>query len=368
MIKKSFFQTFDWVTFSIISFFSLCSLLFIYSSTTTADIPYSIFFKKQLFGILSGYLLFFVFFISDHRTLLRLSYFTYYTVIGLLIYTLIKGKIGMGGQRWIDLKLFRFQPSEVAKLFFPGFLSYFLFTEKDVPLYSFSTFLPLLGILGASSLLILKQPDLGTAIVFGGSGLLLLWSAGIGKNFFKYGFILGVICTPIIWKYGLKPYQKQRVLVFLGEGNVLKERYHIEQSKIAIGSGGLWGKGFKQGTQNQFNFLPERRTDSIFCVICEEWGFVGGCFLLLLYIFFFIRLLYKILRVPFFFAQLQALGLLFPVILSAGINIGMVCGLLPMVGVPLPFISYGITATWIHFCALGWIENITQHEFVGSPQ
>lgn len=367
MIKKNFIQTIDWCTLSIISILSVCSLLFIYSSTNTVEIPYSIFLQKQIFGIITGYILFFTFFISDHRTLSRVAYFTYYIVILLLIYTLIKGKIGMGAQRWIDLKLFRFQPSEVAKLFFPGFFSFFLFTEKDVPLYSFDTFIPLLGILAGSSLLILKQPDLGTAIVFGASGLFLLWCAGIGKKFFQYGLLCAILSAPLLWTYGLKPYQKQRVLVFLGAGSLLKERYHIEQSKIAIGSGGLWGKGFKQGTQNQFDFLPESRTDFIFSVMCEELGFVKILIIILLYIILFLRLLYKIYNVPFFFAQLQALGLLLPIMLSACINIGMVCGLLPIVGIPLPFISYGITATWIHFSALGWIENITQHEFVGLP-
>ena len=124
MIKKNFIQTIDWCTLSIISILSVCSLLFIYSSTNTVEIPYSIFLQKQIFGIITGYILFFTFFISDHRTLSRVAYFTYYIVILLLIYTLIKGKIGMGAQRWIDLKLFRFQPSEVAKLFFPGFFSF----------------------------------------------------------------------------------------------------------------------------------------------------------------------------------------------------------------------------------------------------
>lgn len=367
MIKKGLLQTIDWFTLSCISLFSLFSLLFIYSSTTTPDIPYSIFLKKQIFGIVMGYCLFLIFFISDHRTLSRLAYFIYYIVVLLLVYTLIKGKIGMGAQRWIDLKLFRFQPSEVAKLFFPGFFSFFLFTEKDVPLYSFQTFIPLLGILAGSALLILKQPDLGTAIVFGAGGLLLLWCAGIGKKFFQLGLICAVLSAPLLWTYGLKSYQKQRVLVFLGAGSLLKERYHIEQSKIAIGSGGMSGKGFKKGTQNQFDFLPESRTDFIFSVICEELGFIGACFILLLYVLLFLHLLYKIYYIPFFFAQLQALGLLLPLMLSASINIGMVCGLLPIVGIPLPFISYGITATWIHFAALGWIENITQHEFIGLP-
>lgn len=367
MIKKTFLQTLDWSVLIIVSILSACSLLFIYSSTSTPEIHYSIFLKKQIFGIITGYLLFGVFFISDHRTLSRVSYFMYYIVIILLIYTLIKGKIGMGAQRWIDLKLFRFQPSEVAKLFFPGFFSFFLFTEKDVPLYSFNTFIPLLAILAGSSLLILKQPDLGTAIVFGASGLLLLWCAGIGKKFFQFIFVGAFLSAPLIWTYGLKPYQKQRVLVFLGAGSLLKERYHIEQSKIAIGSGGAWGKGFTQGTQNQFDFLPESRTDFIFSVMCEELGFIKILFIIFLYVILFLRLLYKIYIIPFFFAQLQALGLLLPLILSTCINIGMVCGLLPIVGIPLPFISYGITATWIHFCALGWIENITQHEFLALP-
>lgn len=364
IVQKSLWQRLDLITVSIITILSTISLLFIYSTTSTADIPYSIFFKKQLFGIFSGFFLFFLFFLIDHRTLSRLSYFLYYIVIGFLIYTLIKGKIGMGAQRWIDLKLFRFQPSEVAKLFFPGFLSFFLFNEKDVPVYSFSTFIPILLILSFSTLLILKQPDLGTAIVFSASGFLLLWIAGIGNNFFKRMCIIGIVTAPLLWSYGLKEYQKQRVLVFLGAGSTLKERYHIEQSKIAIGSGGLWGKGFKQGTQNQFAFLPESRTDFIFAIICEELGYMGAIVILLLYMFLFIYMLYKIYTIPFFFSQLQALGLLFPIILSALINIGMVCGLLPIVGIPLPFISYGITATWIHFSCMGWILNIIHHEYI----
>ncbi len=283
--KRYYFSSFDWLSFSLTCALAFIGLLFVYSSTTTESLKFSIYFKKQLFGLLSGLLIYGTFCWTDYRKLCRAGYFIYFLVILLLIYTLLKGKIGMGAQRWIDLKLFRFQPSELTKLFFPAFFTYFLYTENDVPLYSFFHFIPILGVIGLSSLLILRQPDLGTALVFVFSGLCLLWLAGIGKSFFRWSLLICVIAAPIGWKYILKPYQKQRILVFAGAGDAHKDRYQVEQSKIAIGSGGLFGKGFTKGTQNQLSFLPESRTDFIFSVVCEEWGFIGALFILLLYAF-----------------------------------------------------------------------------------
>src|SRR5581483_5040624 len=174
----------------------------------------------------------------------------------------------------------------------------------------------------------------------------------IGKRFFIYCFCFSLLGAPILYKL-LRPYQRKRIEVFLGQGDKKKERYQIEQAKIAIGSGGLWGKGFLQGTQNKFMFLPESRTDSIFAVICEEWGFVGALSLLLLYLLLFIRFLYVVATIKNFFAQLLAYGLIIHIIISTIINIGMVCGLLPIVGIPLPFMSYGISHIWITFMSVG---------------
>ncbi|MCF7900220.1 rod shape-determining protein RodA [Candidatus Babeliales bacterium] len=356
-LSKRHIFYFDWLSFFLTWTIASIGLLFVYSATTTQAIPFSIHFQKQLFGFISGFIVYWFFCLTDYRKLCRTGYFLYFLMILILGYTLIKGKIGMGAQRWIDLKLFRFQPSELAKLFLPPFFTYFLYTENDVPIYTLETFFPILACLGISSLLILRQPDLGTALVVAGSGLILLWFAGIGKKFFRYGLLCCILSMPLCWTL-LKTYQKQRIMVFLGAGDNRKERYQIEQSKIAIGSGGIFGKGFVCGTQNTLFFLPESRTDFIFSVLCEEWGFVGGVLLLILYLSLFLRIFYRLEKVKTFFAKLLGIGLILPVLLSAFINIAMVCGLLPIVGIPLPLMSYGITSLWITCAGLGWIQGI----------
>lgn len=362
VFDRRYFFYFDWISLGLVSAISAIGLLFVYSATTTELVPYSLFFKKQVLGVVSGLFIYFYFCLTDYRRFYRSGFFIYFFVIFLLLFTLFKGHLGMGAQRWIDLKLFKFQPSEMAKLFFPAFLTYFLFTENDVPVYRVYQFFPVLGVLFISSLLILKQPDLGTAIIFFLSGLIMLWLAGIGNKFFRWGLLLFLLSAPLGWRV-LKPYQKQRIMVFLGAGQDRKERYHIEQSKIAIGSGGLYGKGFTKGTQNKLLFLPESRTDFIFSVLCEEWGFVGALCLLALYLTLFINILWRVSCVPTFFARLLAVGLLLPIMLATVINISMVCGLLPVVGIPLPLVSYGISSLWITLASLGWIQGITTHRF-----
>ncbi len=361
-IDRRYLMYFDWISFILTIAIASIGLAFVYSATSTNAIPYSIYFKKQLFGLASGFVLYFIFCFTDYRTLCRIGYFIYFLVLFALVFTLIKGKIGMGAQRWIDLKFVKFQPSEVAKLFFPAFITYYLYSENDVPLYTMDSFLPILGMLGFSSILVLKQPDLGTAIILFASGLIMLWLAGIGKRFFYWGILFSMLVTPLGW-HVLKPYQKQRIMVFLGEGNALKERYQIEQSKIAIGSGKLEGKGFGNGTQNKLLFLPESRTDFIFSVLCEEWGFIGATGLIILYLLLFFRIMYRLDYVKTFFGQLLGIGLLIPIALSAAINTGMVCGLLPIVGIPLPLMSYGVTALWITLASLGWIQGIVMRIF-----
>ena len=361
-IDRRYFYHFDWISFALTIILSAIGLAFVFSSTTNEHVIHSIFFKKQSLGVLFGIVLYFTFCFLDFRALCRTGYFLYFVVMGLLLFTLIKGKIGMGAQRWIDLKFIRFQPSEVAKLFFPAFLTYYLYTENDVPVYRLDSFYPILGILTISSLLILKQPDLGTAIIFFTSGLIMLWLAGISPKFFKWGLLVALLCAPLGWKV-LKPYQKKRIAVFLGEGESHKERYQIEQSKIAIGSGGIWGKGFTKGTQNAFLFLPESRTDFIFSVICEEWGFLGALLILFLYSTLFLRIILQLQTVKTFFAQLLATGLLISIMLSTFINISMISGLLPIVGIPLPLLSYGVTSLWITLASLGWIQGIVMRKF-----
>jgi len=198
---------------------------------------------------------------------------------------------------------------------------------------------------------------LGTAIIVFLSGVTLLWLAGIEKKFFIYSFVALLIFSPVALK-SLKPYQRKRIEVFFGQGSKTKERYQIEQSKIAIGSGGISGKGICQGTQNRLNFLPESRTDFIFSVICEEWGILGALLILMLYIILFLRIGLIIFYLTNIFEKLLVTGIFLHIIYATIINLFMVTGLLPTVGIPLPFLSYGITNLWICYASIAWISNI----------
>ncbi len=349
--------SFDWISFIIMLFLCAVGLAFVWSATYKPDMPYSLFFRKQTFGIISGIAIYVLVSMIDFRTLMRQGYFLYFCTMALLIFTIIKGSIGMGAQRWINLGFIKIQPSELTKLFFPAFATYFLFTQQENFIYRFKDFRVILIVLALSMLLIIKQPDLGTALILGFSALIILWLAGMDKRFFIYGALICCLCAPVLWHF-LKSYQRQRITVFLGAGDMHKERYQLEQAKIAIGSGGLWGKGFLQGTQNKLLFLPESRTDFIFAVVCEETGFMGALGILFLYVFLFFHLLLAIRKLASPFSQLFAYGLLVHIMLSTFINIGMVIGLLPIVGIPLPFMSYGISNLWISFASLGAIQSV----------
>lgn len=348
---------FDWSSTLIIIVLASIGLLFVCSATYTPLNHFSIFFKKQSFGVASGLLIYLLFTFVDYRTTLRWGYVGYIVVIFLLIFTLFKGSIGMGGQRWIDLYVFKIQPSELAKFCFPAFTVYLLQQHHNTHKQK-AGFVPIVLILLLSFLLIAKQPDLGTGLIVLFSGLLLCWFAQIPKKFFVYSFFITAIATPLFWGL-LKDYQKKRVLVFLGHGDSKKERYQTEQAIIAIGSGGIFGKGFLQGTQNKLHFLPEGRTDCIFAVICEEWGFIGATLIVLLYGMLFARCLSIIKRIQNYNIQLCALGSIIHLIISTIINIGMVLGMLPIVGIPLPLLSYGISNLWITFASLGFFQNST---------
>lgn len=353
-------RPFDYISLMIMALLSSLSLLFVLSTTYQIEVPYSLFFKKQLIGMLTGYALFFITATTDYRRLQHWGYFLYFFTMLLLMYTLVKGSIGLGAQRWVNLIFFKFQPSELLKLLFPPFFTYYLLGES--PQRSLlSSAAPAIILLLISLLLVIKQPDLGTALMIASSAVVMISQFPSGKYIILTLGTALAITLPITWHF-LKPYQKQRVLVFLGQGDARKERYQIEQSFIAIGSGGLFGKGFLQGTQNILQFLPESRTDFIFSIIGEELGFVGTCGVIILYCILFIRLLGAISVIPDFNAYLLALGLIAPIIVATLTNMAMVVGLLPAVGIPLPLISYGITHSWITLMSLGFLYSIIAHQ------
>lgn len=267
----------------------------------------------------------------------------------------------MGAQRWIDIGIIKFQPSELCKLLFPAFLAYFVQTHKQQK----QDFATIITILFLSVLLILKQPDLGTAILIASAGGILMYAAGLEKKWYICGFVLALALAPLAYK-SLKPYQQKRIAVFLGQGSMQNERYQIEQSKIAVGSGGLLGKGYVQGTQNIFQFLPESRTDFIFAIIAEEWGFVGACLVLFLYLLLIFRLLFITALTNDPSGQLLCLGLTAHIFLSMYINMCMVLGLLPIVGIPLPLMSYGISNLWVVLASIGWCMGIYKQQRIYS--
>lgn len=362
LIDRRYVRYFDWLGLLLIITISIIGLLFVYSATYKPEQPYSLYFTKQAFGVASGWILYAIFCAIDYRTLMRWGYFAYVGVIGLLIFTIIKGSIGMGAQRWINLGFIKLQPSELAKLFFPAFITYYFLGMNNTHKLVFKDFIPILGILAVSFVLILKQPDLGTALILVFSATVMLWLAGMPRSFFIASSLSLIICAPILWHF-LKPYQKQRIAVFLGEGDVRKERYQLEQAKIAIGAGGKWGKGFLQGTQNKLLFLPESRTDFIFAVLCEELGLAGSLFLIALYLILFIRFFFIICTINSPPVQLLATGLIIHIVISALVNICMVIGMLPVVGIPLPLVSYGVSNLWMTFASLGWFNGIAMRRF-----
>lgn len=351
-------RSFDFITFFLMLLLAACGLLFVFSATYSPEKPFSSFFIKQCLGICSGIVIYFLCLIPDYRNIMRWGYIAYFGIIALLAFTLIKGSIGMGGKRWLNLIFFKIQPSEMTKFLLPAYMVNYLHMHKKTVILSFGTFIPLLIMIGLSFILIQKQPDLGTALVILFSGLILCWLAGLHKKFFLYSIPIAFIMAPLIWTFVLHDYQKNRIIVFLGQGNQKKEGYQIEQASIAIGSGGLFGKGLFNGTQNRLRFLPESRTDFIFAVLCEEWGLVGAIAILLCYLLLFFRSFLLINTLKDVYAQLFASGLLLHILLATIINIGMVLGILPIVGVPLPLMSYGLSNLWITIACLGTFQNI----------
>lgn len=343
-----------------------CGLTFVFSATYTPEQPISLFFKKQVFGVLSGLSIYLLFCFVDFRRFIQPCYLAYYGVLAVLLYTIVGGMVAMGGKRWVSLYFFRFQPSELAKLLLPMYLGFYFsehhiksISERAIP---FKDFLFPLAILFLSFVLIRCQPDLGTALIVLFSGLIVLWFIGLPRKFFLWTGVLIMLGAPVLWKC-LKPYQQKRIFVLFGYGDAKRERYQVEQSKIAIGSGGLFGKGFLKGTQSKLQFLPEDHTDFIFAVICEEIGFLGAVGILLLFLLLFIRLLSIIYCVPSLSYQAIGLGLMIHILLSVCINIGMVMGMLPVVGISLPMFSYGISNLWITMASLGWLNNIAIRRF-----
>jgi len=304
----------------------------------------------------------------DIRYLLRYAYVAYFVGLALLIVTEIAGAIGMGAQRWIDVGVFQIQPSEIMKVTLVLALARYFhgLTPEEIrkpTVILFPAFL-----VGVPALLVLKQPDLGTALILVLVGGIMCFLGGIRMWKFVLAFGAAAGMVPIAWKF-LRDYQKRRIETFLDpESDPLGSGYHIMQSKIALGSGGVFGKGFLEGSQSHLNFLPEKQTDFIFTMLAEEFGMIGGICVLALYALVLIYGLSIALRCRHQFGRLLAMGITSSFFMSMFINVAMVMGLIPVVGAPLPLVSYGGSAMMTILLGFGFVMSAHVHRDIRIPR
>ncbi len=355
----------SWGLVLLTTLISVIGFAMLYSAANGNVDPWA---SRQMLRFSIGLALMLAIALIDVRFLFRWAYLAYFATLGLLIAVELMGTTGMGAQRWIDLRFIQLQPSELMKVVIVLALArYFHGLSREEIARPFYLLVPILLTL-APAALVLKQPDLGTAAMLLMVGTAVFFCAGVRLWKFAVVGVLGLSAIPIGWQF-LHAYQQQRVMtLFNPENDPLGAGYHILQSKIALGSGGLFGRGFLQGSQSHLNFLPEKQTDFVFTMLAEEFGMVGGLVLLGLYAVLMIYGLAIAIRSRNQFGRLLAVGIACNIFLYIFINIAMVMGLIPVVGVPLPLISYGGTAMLTIMAALGLIMSIYIHRDVRIPR
>lgn len=300
--------------------------------------------SKQMVRFSMGFTFMIIIALIDVRWWYKLAWPAYVVSMVLLIIVETMGRIGMGAQRWIDLGFIQLQPSEMMKFALVMVLARYFHNAAPEDMRRITFLIIPAALILMPVALVMVQPDLGTSIMLIGAGLGVFFIAGAPLWMFITGGVLTAAAIPVAWHL-LHDYQKKRVLIFLDpESDPLGSGYHITQSKIALGSGGIEGKGFLQGSQSHLNFLPEKQTDFIFTLWAEEWGLLGGCLLLCLFGAVFLYGLWISTRVRHNFGRYLAMGLTINFSFYVFVNIAMVMGMIPVVGVPLPLISYGGTA------------------------
>lgn len=342
----------DWSLIGSVTFLSSIGLVVLYSA---AEGDFFMWSSKQLLRFGFGFFIMIIIALTPWNIWRSLSYSAYIISLLLLIYVDLFGHIGMGAQRWINLHFIQLQPSEVVKITIVLALSRYYssvhFQTDNLTNHVFATLL----FIALPVALVLRQPDLGTAMILLMVGLSLVFLAGLHWLYFVGGGMSVSAATPFLWA-SLHEYQRKRILTFLSpESDPLGSGYHIMQSKIAIGSASIWGKGFMKGTQNKLDFLPEKQTDFIFTTFTEEFGFIGALLLISAYVFLFYCCYRIALRFNQIFPRLLVAGLTITFFLYFFINIGMVIGIMPVVGVPLPLMTYGGTATLTMMMSIGFI-------------
>ncbi|MCX8072209.1 MAG: rod shape-determining protein RodA [Candidatus Binatia bacterium] len=362
-IDRRLIAHFDWPLLFAVCLLLGVGLLTVLSATHNAEQLVSGLFLRQLAWAAVGSVAMVAALSFDYNALKRWGWLLYAIALVLLVLVALAGvKVG-GARRWLSFAGVSFQPSEIAKLSVVVMVASFLHHRVSEELLHWKSVFVALLIAGVPSLLILRQPDLGTALVVLAVAMAMLVVAGLSLRWVAAALLSAVPVLPYVWHH-LKPYQQRRLLMFLDpEQDPLGHGYHIIQSKIAIGSGMWSGKGFLHGTQYRLNFLPEQHTDFIFAVFAEEWGFVGGCVLLGLYAFLLYRCWVAITRARDSFGVLLGFGVTAMIFVQVLVNVGMAAGALPVVGVTLPFLSYGGSSLLACMVGVGLLLNISMRRF-----
>lgn len=353
-LSLKFPRTFDWLLYIIPILLAATGIAAIYSLTYYNDQIRLYYDQMVFFAISFIVMIFFTFF--DYRHFKGLSWLLYFIGLGLLILVFFVGKSSFGATRWIDLGIYDLQPSEIFKLFIIIILARYL--SDKVSKMSFKEIIIAILIGFLPGLLILYQPDLGSfSVIIAITGGMILFTKLSKKQLFLIALAI-IIATPIAWS-NLKDYQKERLITFINpSSDQFGSGYNVLQSTITVGSGGLLGKGLGHGPQSQLNFLPVAHTDFIFAGLAEAAGFVGSVFVILL----FIILLYRIINVAYIskdnFGMFFALGIGIMIIFQVFVNIGMNIGIMPITGIPLPFVSYGGSSMLLNMIAIGILQSI----------
>lgn len=339
--RFTFIEKLKSIDYFLILIVILIGTISIFAMNSTEGGEFSYYTKNHLNRLVFFFFLFLILSFVRISVWYQTAYLFYLISFFLLVLVLFFGITASGSQRWINLYFINLQPSELMKIAIIVCFARYYHRIQNVDVHNYKFLLQPIILLIIPCYLVILQPDLGTAILIAGSGIAIIWLAGLNIKYFFYSGILLLVSLPFVISI-LKPYQKSRILTFFNpDRDPLGAGYQIIQSKIAIGSGGFYGKGFLKGTQSYLEFLPEKHTDFIFTLFSEEFGFLGSIFLLLLYSL----LIYRVTRVGFltrsFFSKLYCFGFASALFFYVFVNIAMVIGLLPIVGAPLPIMSYG---------------------------
>ena len=318
---------------------------------------------SQLMKIVLGFVVFFIAAFTNIKTWIKSAYVIYAIALIMIVMVTFVGHTGMGAQRWLNLGFIHIQPSELIKIALVLALARYFAWFNSVELGQFKNYIPPMLMLLVPFSLIVAQPDLGTALSLGMITVVIFYIVGANKKWFLIATILGLLAAPMIWYGGLHEYQRGRIITFLNpDSDIHGAGYQINQAKIAFGSGGLTGKGYLKGSQSQQSFLPEKQTDFIFTMLGEEFGFVGAFGLLLIYTWIIIVLFWCAKMCRNRFGQLICFGFMLNFFVYYFINISMVLGLLPTVGVPLPLMSFGGSSLLSLMFGFGLCQNSYIHK------